>query len=565
MPRTSPRGQQRLFEKRLFYGDNLRILRLPEHFSPETVDLVYLDPPFKPNEKYNVLFQDRQTAVPSASQVRAFEDTWRWGPAARDAFNDVKENAPHDVRKSLEALHAILGFSNMFAYLAMMAPRLVELRTVMKPTASIYLHCDPAASHYLKVLMDAVFGPAQFRNEIIWKRTSAHGSSRRWGPVHDVLLFYTKGETYTWNAVTQPYDSSYLDTKYRNEDERGPYMSDNLTGAGLRGGDSGKPWREYDPSSIGRHWAVPSSLLAQIADPDAEAVTTQEKLDLLDAHGLILWPSPKKAGTSFPRVKTYRGLGVPIQDVVADISPINSQARERLHYPTQKPIPLLERIIQASSVPGELVLDPFCGCGTTIEAAESLGRQWVGVDVSYDAIPIIRSRLALRGLEDQRDYEVWGLPETVADAERLAEENKYQFQWWAVRRLGAREADFKKGADKGVDGRLVLPGNAAGHFPEAVISVKAGKTGPVHVRELAGTVRAQGADVGVLVVLKQPTKAMSEAAAEAGEYLGEDGKWYARVQVLTAAEVIAGKGVEYPPAAVPTRERRSAPSRRQTP
>lgn len=193
MPRRV-RSQQRLFEKQLFYGDNLRILRMHEHFPSESVDLIYLDPPFKPNEQYNVLFRDHGAAVPSASQVRAFEDTWQWGVAARDAYNDVRENAPHEVRLALESLHRILGFSNMFAYLAMMAPRLVEMRRVMKDSGSIYLHCDPAASHYLKVLMDAVFGPERFRNEVIWKRTGAHGGAKRWGPVHDVLLFYTRSD-----------------------------------------------------------------------------------------------------------------------------------------------------------------------------------------------------------------------------------------------------------------------------------------------------------------------------------------------------------------------------------
>jgi site-specific DNA-methyltransferase (adenine-specific) len=220
-----PRGQQPLFEKKLFYGDNLRILRMAEHFPPESVDLVYLDPPFKPNEKYNVLFRDQGDAVPSASQVRAFEDTWRWGTAARDGFNDVKENSPHHVRETVEALHSILGFSNMFAYLAMMAPRLVEIHTVMKPTGSLYLHCDPAASHYLKVLLDSVFSPENFRNEIIWKRTATKGDARRkFGSVHDALLFYAKSQNISFSATETPHGDKYLSRfTLDDHDGRGPY------------------------------------------------------------------------------------------------------------------------------------------------------------------------------------------------------------------------------------------------------------------------------------------------------------------------------------------------------
>jgi DNA modification methylase len=539
MPRGRPLAQQRLFEKKLFYGDNLRVLRMAEHFPPESVDLVYLDPPFKPNEKYNVLFHDYGTAVPSTAQVRAMEDTWRWGTGAQAAYNDVQENAPYHVTRTLDALKAILGFSNMFAYLCMMAPRLVELHQVMKPSASLYLHCDPAASHYLKVLLDAVFQPENFRNEIVWKRTSGHSDAQRYGRVHDVLLFYGKSNASRWNRTYQPYDEEYVREYYRYQDPDGRrFMSGDIGAAGLLGGGYEYEWHRHR-----RVWRVPL-----------------ETMQKLDAEGRIFYTK-----NDFPRLKRYldEAKGMPAQDVWTDIEALRSWHAEKLKYPTQKPEALLDRIIEASSNPGETVLDPFCGCGTAIASAERLGRNWIGIDITYDAIPIIRDRLAKRGLKDKRDYEVWGSPETEKDALMLAEENPYQFQWWAVRRLGAKETMFKKGADKGVDGRLMLPSDTKGKFAEAVISVKAGQTGPAHVRELAGTMKAQGADVGVLVIRKKPTKGMIEAAAAESEYLGDDGVWYPRLQILSAKDVIENKGVRYPsgvlaPKTVPRKMREAA-------
>lgn len=545
MPRRiSPQG--RLFEKKLFYGDNLRVLRMPEHFPDASIDLVYLDPPFKPNEQYNVLFRDQGASVPSASQVRAFEDTWRWGTAARDAFNDVRENAPPHVRGTMEALLRILGYSNMFAYLAMMAPRLVELHRVLKPTGSIYLHCDPAASRYLGVLMDSVFGAEHFVNEIVWKRTSAHNRLVRYGPIHDVILFYAKSDQWDWQEQYTPYDEDYVRTFYRHI-EKGTgrrYRLDNVT--------SNRPGGRYlwngQPPPGRRYWGY-----------------SEETMRRFEAEGRLVY-----SAKGYPQYKRYLDEmpGVPLQDVWTDIPPLGARSAERLGYPTQKPVALLDRIISASSKAGDVVLDPFCGCGTTIEAAEALGRHWLGIDITYDAIPIIRGRLAAKGLADGTDYEVWGSPETVEDAAQLAREHKYQFQWWAVRRLGAKEVLYKKGPDQGVDGRLTLVSNSPDRFPEAVISVKAGQTGPAHVRELAGTMRAQNADIGVLVVVKPPTKGMRDAAEAEGGYPAADGSWCPRLQVLTAADVMAGVGVKAPSAlalegaaaAPATRSRRRARS-----
>ena len=279
---------------------------LRRHVQDETVDLVYLDPPFKSNQDYNVLFQE-QDGSRSAAQIRAFEDTWQWDQAAAAAYEEVVE-AGGQVALAMQGFRTVLGESDMLAYLSMMAPRLKELRRVLKPTGSIYLHCDPTASHYLKMLMDSVFGPANFRNEIVWKRTHAHGGQIRWGPVHDTLLFYTKSNQYQWNRVLQAHWEEYVSGKYRFQDERGRYRLVVLTGPGIRDGESGKPWKGYDPTAIGRHWAIPGKLLSEVmgAAPP-KSMSLHEKLQYLDDNGFIHWPKKTGGLLGTPEVKRYLG------------------------------------------------------------------------------------------------------------------------------------------------------------------------------------------------------------------------------------------------------------------
>lgn len=307
---------------RLYYRDNLDVLR--RHIDDESVDLVYLDPPFKSDQDYNVLFAEHD-GTQAASQIRAFEDTWRWDESAARSCAEVIE-AGGRVSQVMQAFRTFLGDSDMMAYLAMMAPRLIELRRVLKATGSVYLHCDPTASHYLKLLMDAVYGPSMFRSEVIWKRTSAHSSAKRYGPVHDSLLFYSKSDSYAWNRIFEPYNQGYLETFFDQQDEDGRrWKRMDLTGAGVRHGETGQKWRGIDVTAKGRHWAYPPSTL-----------------DNLDRDGRIHWPQ-KKGG--MPRLKQYPEdlSGVPLQDVWADISPMHNLSRERLGYPTQKPEALLER------------------------------------------------------------------------------------------------------------------------------------------------------------------------------------------------------------------------------
>jgi len=241
---------------KLYFGDNLHVLR--EHIAPESVDLVYLDPPFNSNANYNILFKSPEGAD-SDAQIEAFEDTWHWNDNAEKAFDDVMRSGNSDAFELLRAMRAFLGDNDMMAYLAMMAVRLIELHRVLKPTGSLYLHCDPTASHYLKLLLDGVFGPKSFQSEVVWKRTSAHSGATRYGPIHDIILFYTKSGKYVWNEQLTPYDQVYIDAFFTHTDEEGRrWRRTDLTGPGTRKGDSGKPWRHYDPTESGRHWQPPS-------------------------------------------------------------------------------------------------------------------------------------------------------------------------------------------------------------------------------------------------------------------------------------------------------------------
>jgi site-specific DNA-methyltransferase (adenine-specific) len=528
-------------ENTLYYGDNLDILR--RYIKDETIDLVYLDPPFKSNQNYNVLFKEKNGSQ-AASQIRAFEDTWTWSQDDEAVYADLVTKGGK-VADCLQAFRTFMGPCDMLAYLVMMAPRLVELRRVMKPTASIYLHCDPAASHYLKMMMDSVFNPENFQNEVIWKRTSAHSGSKRWGPVHDVILFYTKRRDFLWNKIFQGYSDEYLEGFYRFKDEKGRYTTGDLTGAGIRTGDSGKPWRGVNPTEKGRHWGVPNKFIESLLGKDGVKLTVQERLDILDEKGLILWPHKGK----MPRFKRYlnENAGVPIVDVITDINPIGSQAGERLGYPTQKPEALLERIIKASSNEGDLVLDPFCGCGTTIAAAQKLKRRWIGIDITHLAITLMKKRL-LDAFGTEAKFNVMGEPTSLPDAAALAESDPYQFQWWALGLVGARPVEQKKGADQGIDGKIVFQGDAPGIFETVILSVKAGHITANHVRDLRGVVDREKAAIGVLISMEDPTKPMQTEAVTAGFFESKTwGKKYPKIQLLTIADLLGGKQIDMPP------------------
>ena len=555
-------------KNQLYFGDNLDILR--HHVPDASVDLIYLDPPFNSNATYNVLFHE-ETGQKSAAQITAFEDTWHWSLESESAYRDVLTNAPGKLPDLLQAMRSFLGGSDMMAYLTMMAQRMVELHRVLKDTGSIYLHCDPTASHYLKLLMDAVFGPENWRNEIIWKRTSAHNSATRYGPNHDTILFYSKSRRYTWNQSFQSYDEVYIGRFYRHQDEKGIYRLSDLTGAGVRFGDSGEPWRGVNPTDVGRHWAVPKATLVEYSNQNLDDLTTQQKLDLMDELGLIYWPPTGRV----PQRKRYldeSNSQMPTQSTWTDIPPIGAQAKERLGYPTQKPEALVERIVRASSNGGDVVLDPFCGCGTAIAAAERLNRRWIGIDITHIAITLIRHRLHDTFKDELKPYEVLGQPQDVASAQALATDSensgRYQFEWWALGLVDARPAQGrKKGSDSGIDGYINFFDDNSRKPKRIVAQVKSGHVTRNQIATLKGDMEREKAEIGLFVTLKNPTGPMQSEAASAGFYTPEHfpDSHYPRVQILTIEDLLTGAiRAEYPRVAPEATFRRAARRRRSS-
>ena len=514
----------------LYYGDNLDVLR--RHVKDESVDLVYLDPPFNSQQDYNLLFAEHGTKA--AAQIKAFEDTWEWNTDAARAYEALVEQGGR-TSDVLRALKTFLGDSDMMAYIAMMAPRLVELQRVLKPRGSIYLHCDPTASHYLKILMDAVFSPIRFKNEIIWKRTGAHGNvTGAFGDVTDSILFYTRGDKPTWNQPYVPLSEQLVESKFRYRDPDGRrWQSVTLRNPGVRP-NLHFPYKASNGVTYQPH---PNGWSCNLA-----------RLQQYDNENRLHFPKP---GGQL-RLKMYldESKGARVQNLWDDIPPINSQAQERLGYPTQKPEALLERIILASSNEDDVVLDPFCGCGTSIAAAQRLRRRWIGIDITHLAIGLIKHRLRDsygRAITDS--YEVHGEPVDLAGAHKLALDDKHEFQAWALGLVGARrDGPVKKGADRGIDGRLFFHDEGLGSKTKHIIlSVKGGQLRMTDVREVAAVVAREQAEMGVLISLEKPTAAMCKEAANAGFYTSpwDNGK-YPRLQLRTISELLAGRTLDYP-------------------
>jgi DNA modification methylase len=516
----------------LYYGDNLEILR--KYIPDNSVDLIYLDPPFNSKATYNVLYKE-PTGKPSQAQISAFEDTWHWGLEAERALQEIAASpiASAQVKEFMSVLPKLVGKrTDMAAYLTMMCIRLIELRRVLKDTGSLYLHCDPTASHYLKLLMDTIFSASNFRNEIVWKRTTAHADarqgSRHFGRVHDVLLRYAKSDKFIWNQQYMPYDQEYVDTYYKYVDEQGRrYWKDNLTAA-KPGGDTRYEWKGKLPPP-GRYWAY-----------------SKANMERLEAEGRIVYSS-----TGMPMYKRYLDemLGKPVQDMWDDIrglGGLGANKLERLGYATQKPEPLLERIIQASSNEGDIVLDPFCGCGTAIVAAQRLNRKWIGIDITYLAVGLMEWRL--KNMVPMPVYEVKGEPEDPASAVELADKDKYQFQWWAVAKVGGQPyGDKKKGADTGIDGYIYYM-DEKDKIKKAIISVKGGKNANVSmIRDLGHVIDREKSDIGVFIMLEKPTRPMIVEAAKKGFYHSPLGRDYPRLQIITIEEIFQGKLPDIPP------------------
>ena len=523
----------------LYYGDNLPVLR--EHLDDESADLIYLDPPFNSNASYNVLFKE-QSGEESPAQIRAFTDTWQWTQETERAYEQeiiLNSDIPANVKDMVSAFRQFIGRNRMMAYLVMMTPRLVELRRVLKPTGSIYLHCDPTASHYLKILMDTLFGVRNFRNEITWQRTESHNTAGRYGNIADILLFYTKSDHPVWNRGFHKYargETQYSEQqmkRFRYIDEDGRrYRLDDLT-VPRPNSDSGKfEWRGTIPGPT-RGWGYKI-----------------EQLEEWWTNGRI---RTKRDGT--PRMdglKVYldESEGNPLQNIWHDVPRIPNTSSERLGYPTQKPLALLNRIIQVSSNEGEVVLDPFCGCGTTVEAAENLGRRWIGIDITHLAVATMKNRIKTAfDLLPGKDYQVIGEPVDVGSARALAAQDRYQFQYWAVSLLEAAPVDqTKKGADKGIDGVVHFIDGQRRSTKKAVVQVKSGKVSSPHIRDLKGTVEREKAAMGLFITLEEPTSAMSAEAVSAGFYYSN--LWqkdYPKVQIRTIADLLEGRNFDLPP------------------
>ncbi len=545
---------------KLYYGDNLTIMRtMPK----SSVDLIYLDPPFNSQQNYNLLYRTL-TGKPVPEQAEAFCDTWEMDAQKEELARNMpllmREHGVEDYyvdfwRLWIQALRNTQP--HLLAYMIYMVQRLLHMKVILKSTGSIYLHCDPTASHYIKVMMDGIFGHKNFRNEIIWRRTGSHGARRTYGPIHDVILFYTKSDKYTFNVQKRPYMAGHVKGRYA-KDEEGRYKFTSggniLTGPGSTGGESGAVWRGFDPTAKKRHWAIPGFLAEQMP-PEFRDLGVQAKLEALYQANLIdikegnAWPTPvrflgKEDGAAMQDIwaaqpyteGTVHGSS---EIIDADVAWLGTTSPERLGYPTQKPVGLLKRIILTSSNEDDVVFDPFCGCGSTVYAAEQTHRQWKGGDVAILAVKLIREILLEKyKLTEGKHFEVDGIPVSLEQAQELFKRDPFQFQHWAVERAGGFPMQ-KKVADKGIDGRLYFETKEL--LREMVISVKGGKLRPTDVRDLAGVLsREENAKLAGFISLQEPTPGMIEEASRAGTY-EYAGNHYARIQLLTIRDMLEGK------------------------
>lgn len=522
---------------RLYYGDNIEVIR--KELSDDSVDLVYLDPPFNSQREYNVLFKT-QAGDDSHAQIEAFDDTWTWGADAEATYLELTMSGqyPGELVDKTIALRQLLGESHMLAYIVMMAPRLVELRRVLAPHGSLFLHCDPTASHYLKILLDAVFGATSFRNEVVWQRTGAKGlMSTRLPSNHDILLVYGKTAESKWvsSSAFVAYDEDNLDAKtaakYSSVDEDGRRYQ--LTS--LINPNRNRPNLDYEFLGIRRVWRW-----------------TRERMEREYEAGRVIQTAPGRV----PRFKRYldEQRGRPLDDVWSDIPPLNARATERLGYPTQKPVALLERLIKLTTEEGDVVLDPFCGCGTTVAAAQALRRSWIGIDITFLAIDLIENRLVNDyGTAILETFETDGIPRDEAAARALFERSPFEFERWAVSLVGGTPNERQTG-DHGIDGRIYIPLGSATKTATALVSVKGGRSlAPAMVRDLIGTVEAtSGAELGILITLRPPTPGMHEAAAKAGVWRHPiTQQSYPRVQLSTIGDLLTGARPPLPEALLP--------------
>lgn len=510
---------------KLYFGDNLDWL---PKLASDSVDLIYLDPPFNSKASYNLLYKSPQGEAAQA-QYQAFVDSWRWSHSTDIALRKVMTSGS-PAAGIISALHNHMQQSDLEAYLVMMAARLIEMRRILKPNGSLFLHCDASAGHYIKIILDSIFPPGSFKNEIVWKRTNSKSlMTRRLPTNHDVIFYYTRGDG-AWNEdeAFLPYDPLNLPektaAKYCHKDPDGRvYRLDNLINP-----NPDRPNLTYEFLGVTRVWRW-----------------TKDRMQTAYDAGLVVQSAPGRV----PQLKRYldKQRGLPLDDVWTDIPPLNSQAAERLGYQTQKPLALLERIIRLASRSGDTILDPFCGCGTAIEAAYVLGRQWIGIDVTPLAIDVVERRLARKGARRKVTYEVDGIPVDLDGAHRLFAEDPHAFQMWATTLVDGQPRDGgKKGADKGVDGIIYFQEDVR-TIGQAIISVKGGTNiHATHIRDLIGAMTNTRSKIGVFVTLNAPTSAMEDAARGAGS-VDVGGKLRPAVQILTIEQLLDNRRPNLPP------------------
>lgn len=525
----------------LFFGDNLRIL--DQHIDTETVDLVYLDPPFNSDRDYNVLFREKSGGE-SPAQIKAFGDTWNWA-GAKESWSQFPELCP--VPKVIELMHGFhnaIGENDVMAYLVMMAPRLYQLHRVLKPTGSLYLHCDPTASHYLKLILDCIFSPKNFRNEIVWKRTNSHNDPKRFGRIHDIIFYYAKNaKLATFHPVYTKYSEEYLSSEFRTDESGRVYKCEDLT-APNHGSESGRYEFHGRTPGPSRMWRLKEEDMEKLWVA-GRIKTDKNGIPLL--RGQIVYLDEKK--------------GNPAQDLWNDVLRVGNTSNERLGYPTQKPLALLERIIEASTNEGDTVLDPFCGCGTAVVAAQKSNRKWIGIDITpiatslvqkrlYDSFGLRDSRLLSKDDPAQREtFKIEGLPTDMAGARLLydKEPTHKDFEMWAVGLIPAIPQE-KKGADRGIDGIAYFQIDPK-KPSKAVVQVKGGHVQASQIRDLIGVMHTQKAQLAFFISMEPPSKAMKEAAAAAGYYeppSGFFGRRVEAVQIRTIEELLEGKNFHFP-------------------
>lgn len=508
-------NEEKLEKNQIFYGDNLKFLKDKDYFPSNYVDLIYLDPPFNSKKAYNIIYDKNK----SKAQAKVFGDTWTWSKETQKTYDSLIEGdrASAKVKKTIKSFHSMLGDSNLMAYLTMITPRLVEMKRVLKETGSIYLHCDPTASHYLKMIMDSIFGKKNFKNEIIWQRTKTRSTTSKFKSDHDTVLFYTKTNEFVFNT-------QYDDIKKTNnvkEDKYGLYKDQPVIQKGDNKGDKERYFSDGDTTIT--------------LDDEHKWLATQEKID----SNKFYWTS-----NGNPRIKRYLEKGKPCGSIWMDMI-IHNSSLERTGYPTQKPEELLKRIIKASCPEDGIVLDPFCGCGTTLISAEKLERKWIGIDITYLAVDVLRQRIEKDfGEEEGVNFEILGEPEGMAGAKNMSENNKAEFQKWIISKIGGTPNE-KLSGDKGIDGSIFF--KDGGEDKMGIIQETVAKSvSPSKVRDFEGTMERENTPIGIFVTFKEPTKGMKKEANKMGKYEDSFGNKYPKLQFLTVQEILNGEKPEIP-------------------